>query len=188
MKKRAKKTLTSLQKRFCDILLLMELSGKVNQAKAYILAGSKCKLKSAEANASRMLRNDKVLAHLTRARARVKGVVEKTEADIIARYQDLGWADLDDYGTWDTDGFKLKSSKEIPKNKMGALRSITVDEQEYTNKKGRKGLKRRVKVELHNPKAAVDSLAKIKGLMKGEVEEAAKSLAVAMHEAMKEKE
>jgi hypothetical protein len=180
------KKLTENQKKTCDIILLMELSGRVNHTKAYqMVYGSK--KKTAEAAVSRMLRNVKVLAYLARARARVKRVVERTEDEIIARYQDLGWADFDDYGSWDVKGLKVKSSKQIPKDKMGAIKSITMEEKEYTNKKGRKGVTRQIKLELHNPKAAVDSLAKIKGMMlPGDKE--VMSFALAMHEAMKDKE
>lgn len=186
-KKKAKKTLTPLQKKFCDILILMEISGKVNQAEAYKLAGSQCTGKTARTNASRMLTNANVSAYLSRARARVKRVVEKTEAEIIAQFEKLGFSELTDFVTWNKNGLKLKDSNKIPKDKIPALKSITIDEQEYTNKRGKKGMTRRIKVDLHSPKGALDSLARIQGLMKLDAKEIA-SFALAMHEAMKDKE
>lgn len=188
MTKAKKKTLTPLQKKFCDILILMEISGKVNQSEALRLAGSKCMGKSAEAAASKMLRNVKVLAYLSRARARVKRVVEKTESEIIAQFEKLGFSELTDFVTWDKNGLNLKPSKAIPKDKIPALKSITIDEQEYTNKRGKKGLTRRIKIDLHSPKGALDSLARIKNMMKQDVEEAARTFAAALHEAMKKEE
>jgi phage terminase small subunit len=181
------KALTALQKRFCDIILLMELAGKVNQQKAYELAGYKCRGKTAKTEASRTLSKPPLKAYLTRARARNRRAVEKTEAEIIAQYEKLGWSELTDFASWDKDGFKLKSSKEIPKDQIAALKSIIIDEQEYTNKKGKKGITRRVKIDLHSPKAALDSLAKIKGMMKPDLKDVV-SFAQALHEAMKDEE
>lgn len=185
MKKDRKKTLTSLQKKFCDIIILMELSGKVNQSKAYRLAGSKCTGNAAEAAASKLLRNVKVRAKLSRARARVKRVVEKTEAEIIAQFEKLGFSEITDFVTWGSKGLDLKPSNLIPKEKIPALKSITIDEQEYTNKRGKKGITRRIKIDLHSPKGALDSLAKIKGMMKPDMKDVV-SFAQALHEAMKD--
>jgi len=187
-KKARKKTLTPLHKKFCDILILMEISGKVNQGKALQLAGSKCTAKSAEAAASKMLRNVKVSAYLSRARARVKRAVSKTEAEIIAQFEKLGFSEITDFVSWTKSGLKLKDSSSIPKDKIPALKSITIDEQEYTNKKGVKGLTRRIKIDLHSPKGALDSLARIKNMMNPDMKEAAETFAQALHEAMKDEE
>ena len=181
------KKLTANQKKVCDIILLMELSGKVSHAKAYQMVYG-CKAKVAKAAVSRMLTNVNVSAYLARARARVERATERTKAEIIARYENLGWADFDDYATWDNKkGLTIKTRKAIPKSKMAAIRSIKMVEKEYTNKKGKKGVTREISIELHNPKAAMDSLAKIKGMMQPDAGEAV-SLALAMHEAMKDKE
>ena len=183
--KKANKKLTSLQNKFCEIIILMELSGKVNQGKAYQLAGSKCTGNAAEVNASKLLRNHKVIAKLSRARARVKRVVEKTEEEIIGQFEKLGFSEITDFVRWGPKGLDLKPSNNIPKDKIPALKSITIDEQEYTNKKGKKGITRRIKIDLHSPKGALDSLAKIKGMMKPDLKDVV-SFAQALHEAMKD--
>ena len=54
-KKKPAKTITPLQKKFCDILILMELAGKVNQQQAYELAGYKCRGEAARGEAERTL-------------------------------------------------------------------------------------------------------------------------------------
>lgn len=178
------KVLTSLQKKFCDILILMEISGKVNQSEAYKLAGSKCTGKTLTEEASKTTRKPQVLAYLSRARERVKKVVKKTEAEIIAQFEKLGFSELTDFVTWSEKGLKLKSSSQIPKDKIPALKSIIIDEHEYINKKGKKGLTRRIKIDLHSPKGPLDSLARIKGMIKPDAEEMV-SFAMALHEAMR---
>ena len=170
MKKKQDK-LSSLQKKFCDIIILMEISGKVNQGEALLLAGSKFKRNSADAAASKMLRKVKVSAYLARARRRVKRAVERTEAEIIAQFEKLGFSELTDFVSWGKNGLKIKPSTKIPKDKIPALKSITIDEHEYTNKKGKKGRNRQIKIELHSPKGALDSLARIKGMMKQGVQD-----------------
>ena len=184
----SKNKLTSLQKKFCDILILMEISGRVNQSDAYRLAGSKCKGKTLEQEASRTASKPQVLEYLTRARARVNRALEKTESEIIAQFEKLGFSELTDFVSWShKEGLKLKGSRQIPKDKRPALKSITMDEHEYKNKKGKKGITRRIRIEMHNPKGALDSLARVKGMMKqDDLKEAAKSFAEALHEAMKD--
>lgn len=189
MTKAKKKTLTPLQKKFCDILILMEISGKVNQSEALRLAGSKCMGKSAEAAASKMLRNVKVSAYLTYARARLKRATEKTQektkADIIREYEIMAFARPADY--YHADG-SPKKIKELTKAQRAALRSITVVEHHYTNKKGNKGRTVKTEYAIQPKKSSLDSLAKIQGLMKGDAEEAARTFAAALHEAMKKEE
>lgn len=181
------KRITAFQKKYCDILILMEISGKVNQAKAYKLAGSVSKGKNLIEKASRTARLVQCQQYLTRARARVKRLIERTEAEITAQLEKLAFSELTDYVAWDEKGVKLKPSVDIPKDKIPALKSILIDEKEYTNKKGKKGIIRRVKIDLHNPKGPLDSLARIKGMMKPDLEEVA-TFAKALHEAMKEEE
>ncbi len=121
------------------------------------------------------------------ARARCRRVIEKNEAEIIAQFEKLGFSELTDFVSWGLKGLKLKPSNQIPKDKIPALKSITIDEQEYTNTKGKKGITRRVKIDLHSPKGSLDSLAKIKGMMKPDLKDVV-SFAQALHEAMKDEE
>ena len=65
------------------------------------------------------------------------------------------------------------------------MHAIDIEEHEYTNKKGNKGLTRSIKIRLHTKKGALDSLAKIKGMMKPDLKDVV-SFAQALHEAMKD--
>lgn len=196
MKKAKKKTkpqkgevLTPLEQRLCDIVIWMELRGEVNQQKAYELAGYKCRGKTAKTEASRTLSKPPLKKYLAHARARNRRAAEKTQektrADIIVEYEIMAFARPADY--YHADG-SPKKIKELTKAQRAALRSITVVEHTYKNKKGNEGKTVRTEYAIQPKKPAMDSLAKIQGWMKGEIEEAAKSLALAMHEAMKEKE
>ena len=167
-KKPASKSITHLQKRFCDVLILMEISGKVEKRRAFEMAGYKARGHTAEVEVTKTLSKPLVKAYLSRGRARIKRAVEKTEAEIIAQFEKLGFAELTDFATWDKHGVKLKSSKDVNKNKLPALKSITVDEKTYQNKKGKEGTTRRIKIELHSPRGALETLAKIKGMLKQE--------------------
>ena len=122
-KKKAKKTaaLTPLQKNFCDILNLMRISGKVNQAEALRLAGSKSTGKNLIEAACRTAMLPQCSAYLTWALARAKRAVERTENEIIAQFEKLGFSELTDFVTWDKNGLKLKPSKNVPRDKIAAL-------------------------------------------------------------------
>jgi len=176
--------LTALQKRFCDIILLMELAGEVNQQKAYELAGYKCRGKTAKEEASRTATKPQLKTYLARARKRRAKVVEKTEAEIIREYEKLGFSRLTDYYNND---MTLKPLRKLTEDQKAAIQSIEINEHHYTNKKGKAGKKVEIKIKLHTKKGALDSLAKIKGMMKPEIEDAV-TFAVALHEAMKDEE
>lgn len=169
------------QKKVCDIILLMELSGTANHTKAYMMVFS-CKKKTAEANASRMLRNAKVSAYLTRARARVKSVVEKTEAEIIREYEKLAFINMGDF--YKANG-ELKKLTELTRDQKVAIRSISTIKHDYLNKKGVPGSRTITEIHTQPKKAALDSLAKIKGMMAPDAKEVA-NFALALHEAMKD--
>ena len=181
------KALTALQKRYCDIILLMELAGKVNQQKAYELAGYKCRGKTAKTEASRTLSKPSLKKYLARARIRrvAEKNQEKTRAEIVREYEIMAFARAADY--YNEDG-NPKQLKDLTEEQKSALRSITIEEHHYTNKKGKPGKIVTTKYDIHPKKSSLDSLAKIKGLMKGDVEEAAKTFAQALHEAMKDEE
>jgi len=172
------KKLTANQKRVCDIIHLMELSGKANHTKAYQMVFD-CKATTAKTNVSRMLTNANVRKYLTRARARVSRALEMTKEEILYEYMNLGKSNIAGY--YKDDG-GLKSMGELTVEQQLAIHSIEVDEHEYKNKKGKKGVTRKVKLRLHTKKGALDSLAKIKGMMKPDVEEAAKSFARVIEE------
>ncbi len=186
-KKKRAKTLTPLQQRLCGIVLLMELTGEVNHQKAYELAGYKCRGKTAKTEASRTLSKPPLKKYLARARARNRVAAEKTQektrAEIIREYEIMAFARAADY--YHADGTP-KSMKELTKAQKAALRSIEVVEHHYTNKKGEKGKTVKISYHIQPKKPSLDSLAKIKGLMATSAQEIA-SLALAMHEAMKEK-
>jgi len=176
------KVLTALQKRFCDIILLMELTGKVEKRKAYEMAGYKARGHIAEVEVTKTLNKPLIKAYLSRARKRRAKVIEKTEAEIIAEYEKLGFSNLADF--FNDDG-SLKKFSSLTETQSAALKSIIIEEREYTNKKGRKGICRKIKIFLHTKKGALDSLAQIKGMMKPDIGDAV-SFAMALHEAMKD--
>jgi hypothetical protein len=176
--------LTALQKRFCDILVLMEIAGKSNQAEAYKLAGSKCKGKTLEQEASRTARKPQVLKYLARRRARYSSKIEKTGAEIIAEYEKIAFVNLADYYN---DDFTLKPISSLTDHQKAALHAIEIEELEYVNKKGKKITTRKIKIKLHSKKGALDSLARIKGLMKGDIDDAVNTLAKAIKEANESK-
>lgn len=172
--------LTAFQKRYCDILLLMEITGRVNQSKALKLAGSKSKGKNLTVIASRTARLVQCRDYMARARARLDRQTEKTNAEILAEYEKLGFSRLADY--YNDDG-TLKDISSLTDDQKSALSAIEIEEHEYENKKGRKGLTRKIKIRLHSKKGALDSLARIKGLMKGDVTDAVNTLAKAIKDA-----
>lgn len=187
-KKANKKTLTSLQKKFCDILILMEFAGKVNRQQAYEMAGYKCRGETARVEAARTLQIPHLKKYLARERAcymkAAEKTSEKTRADMVREFEIMAFARAADY--YHANGTP-KTLKELTKAQRAALRSITVVEHTYKNKKGNEGKTVRTEYNIQPKQRAMGLLSKMQGWMNQDLKEIA-SLALAMHEAMKEKE
>jgi len=169
-----------MQKKFCDILLLMEIAGKTNQSEALRLAGSKCTGKTLIEQASRTARLPQCLRYLAQARARYSSKVEKTNTEIIAEYEKMGFSNIAGY--YNDDG-TLKKLSSLTAEQKAAVQSVEIVEQEYKNRKGKTGKIRNIKIKLHSKKGSLDSLARIKGLMKGDIKDAVDTLAQAIKDA-----
>lgn len=175
------KRLTEKQKRACDILLAI---GKPNKTFAYTSV-YKCRGRTANKEATKLFQKPHVKAYLTRARKDEPVITQKTRAEIIGELERLGFSKLTDFMHFSDKGIKLFSSKDIPIEKLGALKAITVHKRTWKNKKGRKGQLVTVKVDLHDKKAALDSLCKINAMFTQTIE-AGENLAKLLHEAMKD--
>ena len=101
------------------------------------MAGYKCRGQTAKKEATRTLSKPPLKKYLARARARRAAFIEKSESEIIDEYQKMGFSNLADY--FNDDG-SLKKFSSLTEKQKAALKSVIIEEQEYTNKKGKKGV------------------------------------------------
>lgn len=164
-KTRKKRDLTPKEEKFCNIIILMEKAGKLEKRRAYEMVYN-ARGKTAAVEASRTLSRPQVKKFLAHARAQYRGAEEKkqekTRADIIAEYEIMAFARPSNY--YNADGTP-KKLKELTKDQRAALKSISVVEHHYTNKKGRKGKTVKTEYIIQPKKSSLDALAKIKGMM-----------------------
>jgi hypothetical protein len=103
----ASEGLTILQQRFAEKLFTME---HPNQRQAYIDAGGTARGASADVQACRLLKNDKVKAYLNYLREKSQKKAEKTVDDAIAELARIAFKDIDDDLTY---SHKLTALKEF---------------------------------------------------------------------------
>ena len=182
--------MTKLQKEFCEIVFLMEQANCLNLTEAYRMAGYKAKTPRAETNASQLYKSKKVKAFLARARGEftVSPAVRKTAEDIIRTYETLSEVKLTDFLKYSDKGITLIDSDKVPAEIMKGLKSITMTETRYENKKGREGVIRRVKIDLERRNPALDMLAKIRGLFEKHLEPEDRDIIVNVTKTYKEKQ
>ena len=153
-KKKARKLppITITQKRFCQILHSMK---HPNHAEAYELAGFKAKGAVASAAATRLLKRVKVAAYMEQLGKRQEKRAERKAEEIVAELENIAFATIDEYLTFDKNGVQLKNSKTLTKRQLSAIQEVCHTE---TQAGGTKRLK------LYDKRAALVDLGKRFGL------------------------
>lgn len=133
------KELTILQKRYADIYFSMK---EPNQTQAYIQAGYKARGKTAEANASRLLRNAKVEVYLNKLRTAITKKTQIDAAKVVTELGKVAFTNIKDYINIDEEGkLRFIPFDQIDDEKLAAIESFKVrvnvtrnrkDDKEYT--------------------------------------------------------
>lgn len=139
--------LTDQQKRFADGLL----EGKT-QRRAYIDAGYKATGAAADASAARLVRNAKVAAYLESRRQKLQRQVEVTQERVMQEYARLAFSDMRNYATWGAGGVTLRESDTLTPDSSAAVAEVSESDGS-------------LKFKLHDKRGALDSVAKILGMM-----------------------
>jgi len=147
--------LTPKQSRFVEEYLI-DLNGK----QAAVRAGYSAK--SAEAQASRLLRNTAVQAALGEAMQARSQRTEVTADRVVAELAKLAFADMRDY--WPRPGETIDLHR-LDEDRTAAISEFTIDETETCPKDGGPTvIKRKTRIKLYDKKAALDSLARNLGM------------------------
>lgn len=140
------------QERFCQLLVLQ---GGLNQKKAYMRAYPEATEKAAEANASRLLRNDKVRGRIVQIQAEMRRRVAAAVVNYHLDVMEINRRDafLDEYG-------KCKALDQIDERATAIL--------EFEQVSAKDGVRTLLKVPSRHQSAV--ELAKIAGMHKDKVE------------------
>jgi phage terminase small subunit len=145
--------LTQKQKIFADEYLI-----DLNATRAYKAAYSRCKKdETASANGSRLLRNAKVENYI---RDRMKDREQRTEITqdrVLKELAKIGFADVTDFVTIEGPFVRVKSTAEIPPDKIGAIAGI---------KEGANG----IEIKLNDKVKALELIGRHQGMFKDRVE------------------
>jgi phage terminase small subunit len=144
--------LTDQQKRFADGVL----TGK-SQRQAYESAGYRARGKVADAAAARLLTNVKVAAYVENRRQKLQEKTEVTQERITQELARIAFSNMRNLAVWGPRGVRLRRSRALPEDITAAVAEVS---QTITETGGS------LKFKLHDKKGALDSLAKIMGMMK----------------------
>jgi phage terminase small subunit len=142
---------------------LVDLNGK----QAAIRAGYSAK--TAETQASRLLRNAKVRAEFERRQAKLAEKLEITQERIIGELAKLGFANMLDYMRRGPDGDPYLDFSTLSRDQAAALTEVTVED--FKDGRGEDARDvRRVKFKLADKRAALVDLGRHLGIFKDRVE------------------
>lgn len=149
--------LTAKQKRFADEYLI-----DLNATRAYKVAYPRVKKDSAaRANGSRLLTNANVASYVEKRINERQKRTEITQDMVVRELAKIGFADVTDFVTIEGPFVKVKSTAEMPADKIGAIAGI---------KEGANG----IEVKLNDKGKALELLGRHLGMFKDKMELAGK--------------
>jgi phage terminase small subunit len=147
--------LNARQQRFVDEYLI-----DLNATQAAIRAGYSAK--DADVQGPRLLGNVGVQAAITEKQSKLAQKSEITQEKVLAEYVKLGFANMLDFMTVQSDGLAYVDLSKLTREQAAALQEVTIDE--YVIGKGEDAHDvMKVKIKLSDKKAALDSICKMLG-------------------------
>lgn len=152
-----KDKLTARQKRFVAEYLV-----DLNATQAAIRAGYSAK--TAEQQASRLLRNVQVRAAVEQGQQKTAAKLEVTKERIVEELAKIGFSNMLDYMRAGHDGDPYLDFSQLTRDQAAALSEVTVED--FKDGRGEDARDvRRVKFKLHDKKGALVDLAKMLGFV-----------------------
>lgn len=121
--------------------------------------------KTAESQASRLLRDAKVQAYLAGLSKRRQIRYESKKERVRLEIAKLGFSNLLHVASWGPQGLQVLSSDAIDPDHAAALESVSEEERTFTDKQGNLTVVRRLRVKMHSKTKALDMLAREHGLL-----------------------
>ena len=117
---------------------------------------------SAEFQASRLLRNDKVFAVVEAGQKRLAELVKVQQYEVVRELRNIAFSNMCAYSSWGPDGVKLTDSEALTPEQTACVAEVSEQTTESS---------RHVKFKLHNKIDALNSLAKHLGMFPSKVEQ-----------------
>ncbi len=118
--------------------------------------------RSAEVQASQLLRNPKVFAVVEAGQKRLAELVKVQQYEIVRELRKIAFSNMGAYLSWGPDGVKLTDSEELTPEQAACVAEVS---EQITESSGH------VKFKLHNKIDALNSLAKHLGMFPSKVEQ-----------------
>lgn len=152
--------------KFVDMLILF----KGNQTKAYKSAGYKAKTDAqAAANASRLIRNDKVLRLLAHRieNARQTANMQLGQARVLRELNRLSFSSIREFASWDEGGanFQLRASHDLSDEAAACIKKIENVKRIVESDGETRVVEERTRIELYDKKGPLEMLAKASKLV-----------------------
>ena len=152
--------LTEAEQRFVREYLANPVAGT-----AALRAGLASTLSSGFTMGHRILKKPQVRQVIEQAQAARAAFLEVEAARILRESANLAFADVRDVLTWDDRGVvRFRPSEDLTPDVAAAIKSIQVDEEERADG----GVARRIKMQFHDKRGALDLLCRMQGLYQKE--------------------
>ena len=151
--------LTAKQERFVEEYLL-----DLNASAAYQRAGYRARGNSAEASASKLLRNHKVAARIAELRAERSERTKVTADMVVAELARIGFSNMVRFASWGESGVRLKSSDELEEADAACVAQVQATKTTSQDRYGNTVETENTTFRLHDKPGALNSLGKHLGI------------------------
>lgn len=160
--KRKVKDITIQQQRFVDILFGMK---EPNNRQAYIQAGYKSRGATADVNACRLLKRDKVQSYLNKLRAAVTEKTEITATKVVRELGKIAFSNIKNYLNIKDDEVYFKDFSELTDEQAAAVESIKVMKKTIKGKDDEDDVEiQAIQFKLHSKTNTLEQLGKHLGI------------------------
>lgn len=133
-----------------------------SRTECYMQSYEQCKSRgTARVNSCHLFRNQKLQRYLEDRRVELGAEANIGTAQVLQEMVRIAFSNMQDYADWDAKELTIKDSKTLPRSMAAAISEISRTET-------RNGTT--VKVKLHDKKGALDTIAKILGMVKDKQE------------------
>ncbi len=161
--------LNEKQIRFIEAMLI-EPDAKA----AYIAAGYKARGSAAEANASRLLRNDKVKNALQAARNARAERTEITADKVLKELALIGFSNMADYAKWAGEGAYFYDSDDLTREQAAAVAEVSSKKTTRKTQNDDDVETVEIKLKLHDKKGALVDIGRHLGMFTDKLEHSGK--------------
>ena len=143
---------------------LYALTGE--KAQSYLQAGYNCTYMAAAVSADTLLKNPKIQSLVEQHQARLASRMDVEQDEVLRELTAIGMSNIEDYLTYDNAGVRFKSSTELSREQLAAVKAIKFRRVTRLSEEGDSISTDNIELVFHDKHRALETLTSVLGMRK----------------------